>query len=129
MARPRKPSNILELNGAFKRNPSRGRARENEPVPIGEIGDPPDHMPSNVAECWREIVGFAHPGVLCKADRLIVEHAARILSSLRADQWRGNPALLNRFEVVLGKLGMSPADRSRVSIFKKSGANPYAEFR
>lgn len=65
MARPRKPSNILELNGAFKRNPARGKARENEPVPNGEIGDPPNHLPANVAECWREIVGFAHPGVLC----------------------------------------------------------------
>lgn len=128
MARPRKPSNVLELNGAFKRNPARGKARENEPVPNGEIGDPPDHMSANVAACWREIVGFARPGVLCRADRLIVEHAVRILATLRAEQWRGNPALLSRFEVVLGKLGMSPADRSKVSIFKANGANPYAEF-
>lgn len=116
------------MNGAFKRNPSRGKARENEPKPNGEIGDPPDHMPANVAECWREIVGFAHPGVLCKADRLIVEHAARILSLLRAEQWGGNPALLIRFESVLGKLGMSPADRSKVSVFQTPGVNPYAEF-
>ena len=128
MARPRKPSNVLELNGAFKRNPARGKARENEPVPNGEIGEPPAHLPAKVAECWREIVKLAHPGVLCKADRLIVEHAAQILSLLRADQWRGNPALVNRFEVVLGKLGMSPADRSKVSVFKTKGANPYAEF-
>lgn len=43
MARPRKPGNVLELKGAFKRNPARGKARENEPKPNGEIGDPPTH--------------------------------------------------------------------------------------
>jgi hypothetical protein len=83
MARPRKPSNILELNGAFKRNPSRGRARENEPVSNGEIGEPPAHLQANVAACWHEIVGYAHPLVLCRADRLIVEHAGNILALLR----------------------------------------------
>ena len=77
---------------------------------------------------WREIVGFAHPGVLCRADRLIVELAAQILVSLRTEQWRNSAALLIRFESVLGKLGMSPADRSKVSVFKTNGANPYAEF-
>ena len=97
-------------------------------MPNGAIGESPAHLPANVAECWREIVKLSHLDVLCKADRLIVEHAARILATLRAEQWRGNPALLNRFEVVLGKLGMSPADRSKVSVFKTKGANPYAKF-
>ena len=55
-------------------------------------------------------MGFAHPGVLCKADRLIVELASLILAILRAEQWRSSAALLIRFEAVLGKLGMSPAD-------------------
>ena len=96
--------------------------------PNGEVVEPPTHFAANIAACWREIVGFSHPGVLCRADRLIVEHAARILATLRAEQWRGKPALLNRFEVVLGKLGMSPADRSKVSIFKTKRASPYSEF-
>lgn len=43
-----------------------------------------------------------------------MEHAANIL------------ALLTRLEVMLGKLGMSPADRPKVSILKTDGAdNPY----
>lgn len=90
----------------------------------GEIGEPPAHLPESVAACWREIVKLSHHGVLCKADRLIVEHAARILAALRTGQWRGNPALLNRFEAVLGKLGMSPADRPKVSVFKFNEAHP-----
>lgn len=79
MARPRKLSNILELTGAFKRNPSRGRARENERTSNGEIGDPPDHMPAKVSECWRRNCEISAAGVLCRADRLIVEHAATTL--------------------------------------------------
>ena len=85
------------------------------------------HIKKNSANGGREIVGYAHPGVLCKADSLIVELAANILALLRED-WTGNRALLIRFESVLGKLGMSPADRSKVSVFKTKSANPYAEF-
>lgn len=82
-----------------------------------------------MAGCWHEIVGLTHPGVLCRADRLIVEHAAHILALLREGDWTVNRALLTRLEAVLGKLGMSPADCSKVSILKTDGAeNPYGEF-
>lgn len=57
-----------------------------------------------------------------------MEHAARILALLREGGWTGNRALLNRFEVALGKLGMSPADRSKVVVIKSNGVNPYVEF-
>jgi hypothetical protein len=37
--------------------------------------------------------------------------------------------LLNLFEVVLGKLGLSPGEGSKVSVFKTDdGKNPYGEF-
>ncbi|GAB1719538.1 MAG: hypothetical protein NTAFB09_12690 [Nitrosospira sp.] len=72
-------------------------------------------------------MGISHPGMLCKADRLIVEHAARILALLRERNWTDR-ALLTRFEAILGKLGLSPADRSRVTVIKHAGENPYAEF-
>ena len=82
-----------------------------------------------MAGCWHEIVGLTHPGVLCRADRLIVEHAAHILALLREGDWTGNRGLLTRLEAVLGKLGMSPADRPKVSILKTDGRqNPYEEF-
>jgi hypothetical protein len=48
MARPRKPSNILELKGAFKRNPSRGGREKMNPYQREESGIP---------ACWHEIVG------------------------------------------------------------------------
>ena len=127
--RPRKPSNVLDLKGAFKKDPSRGRARADEPIAMGEIGEAPAHLTEPVAACWREIVGLAHKGVLCEVDRLIVEHAAHLLAQLRADSWLVHPSVLIRFEAALGKLGMTPSDRSKVSVIKKDEQkNPYAEF-
>ena len=39
--RPPKPTKLLELTGAFRKNPSRKKAREGEPE-SGDIGGPPD---------------------------------------------------------------------------------------
>jgi len=40
----------------------------------------------------------------------------------------GLTGLFTRFEAALGKLGLSPADRSEVVVIKRGGENPYAEF-
>ena len=84
MARPRKPSNVLELKGAFSKNPKRGAARANEPDPVGDIGEAPAYLDENEKACWHEIVKMCHAGSLCAADALIVEHGARVLAALRA---------------------------------------------
>jgi len=129
MAPPRKPTNILALNGAFKRNPKRGAAREHEPVPVGEIGDAPAHLNESEKTCWADIVGMCHEGSLCAADSLVIEHGARILSALRSGEDYSDVRLMVRFECVLGKLGLTPADRSRVQIVKpKETVNPFAKF-
>lgn len=39
--RPPKPTNLLELTGAFRKDPARRRKRGNEPQPPGPIGEPP----------------------------------------------------------------------------------------
>jgi len=128
MARPRKPSNVLELNGAFKKNPDRARERENEPPPVGDIGDPPEHLDEGARACWLELVGLSHEGVLCAADRLFLEYGARVLSQLRNSE-EIDPKLGIRFETVCARLGMTPADRSKVSGRKPNGEeDPYAEF-
>jgi phage terminase small subunit len=116
--RPRLTTNVLELRGTFKKDPKRGVLRENEPDPFGEIGDPPDHLPPEVAACWREIVGLAHAGTLCAADRLIVEHGSRLLALLRGEEWQSNPVIFGKYEMFLSKLGMTPSDRSKVQVIK-----------
>lgn len=129
MPKPRAPTNVLALRGAFKTNPARGRARAAEPPPDGEIGDPPDHLSVEARACWVEIVGLAHAGTLCRGDRLIVEHGAQLLAQLRADDWKVHPTLLVRWEGFLGRLGLTPSDRSKVSVRKgKPDADPLDEF-
>lgn len=129
MARPRTPSNVLTLRGSDKKHPERARARSNEPKPDEEIGPAPGHLPSAARICWDEIVRLAHPGTLCSSDRLIVEHGSQLLSELRASDWKVHPTLLIRWEGFLAKLGMTPSDRSKVSVMKsKPDADPLDEF-
>jgi hypothetical protein len=64
MARPNKPTALLELNGAFKKDPARRRAREHEPKPSGPLGEPPASFPPNQKQAWLELSSQAPPGVL-----------------------------------------------------------------
>ncbi|MCW7542004.1 hypothetical protein OOT46_29845 [Aquabacterium sp. A7-Y] len=126
MAKSRTPSNVLALRGAFKKDPARGRARQNEPDSNGDVGEPPASMDEEVKACWREIMSLTHPGVVCKADRLALEMAAHLLHQLRQANWLMPPGLLTRYETLIGKFGMTPADRSKVSAPKKEDDNPFA---
>lgn len=130
MAPPRKPSNILELKGSFKKNPRRGVEREHEPEPVGEIGDAPASLDEREKACWQEIVKMCHAGSLCAADALILEHGARVLAALRSNPVYEDVKLMVRLEATLGKLGLTPADRSKVQVIKaKEVENPFAKFK
>lgn len=129
MARPRKPTNVLALTGAFKKHPERAAERSNEPEAAGEIGEAPARLTEPERECWVELVSSAHAGVLCAADRLFVEYGARVLAQLRSSS-EIDPKLGIRFETVCARLGMTPADRSKVQIVKpKENENPFAKFK
>lgn len=128
MPRPRKPTNVLELSGAFRKNPSRGRARSNEPRPTDDVGPPPGRLGADVTEAWNELVAMAHPGTLSSSDRAFMEYAAKVWLAVKSSD-EIDPKLGIRFEAVIARLGMSPADRSRVAVRKpKSEENPFAEF-
>ena len=126
--RPRKPTNVLELKGAFKEHPSRGVARENEPVSDGEIGDPPEHLEEAEKAAWLELVGMAHKGTLCSSDRAFMEYAAKVWMVIKQPGCP-RPDIGIRFESIIGRLGMSPSDRSKVSVIKpKDNVNPFGKF-
>lgn len=111
MAAPRKPTAVLQLNGAFAHDPRRRRV---DPKPKGPIGNAPKQGPLTVAQAWKYIVHCAPEGTLFSRDRLYVEMAASLFAQFRADPVRFHPAKLARLEMMLSKLGMSPADASRV---------------
>jgi phage terminase small subunit len=125
MARPRKLTSILELNGAFKHDPK--RKRPNEPKELRALGDPPARLSKKALPFWHELVSIAPAGVLTIADRWAVELAARLM--MKATGGRRIPAAeLATLRSLLAALGMTPADRSKLSVkTEKPKANPYTD--
>jgi phage terminase small subunit len=113
MGRPRKPTAVLELTGAFRKNPKRKRT---EPESTGAIGDPPAHFNREQAAIWRELVSTCSPGVLQRADRLLLEIAVVLTLRFRKQAAHMSSADMKGLISVLARMGMSPADRSRVGI-------------
>ena len=111
MPRPRLPTELLQLHGAFEKNPSRRR-------PIGPkselpIGEPPDYFADDERQCWAEVEAIAAAGVLTAADRFVVELLARLVAKLRRSWLSG--AEMSALTWCCSRLGMTPSDRSRVT--------------
>lgn len=127
MPRPRKPTNILEFSGAYKKNPQRAGARANEPKPNGPLGDPPAHFKEPEREIWNEIAAELHPGTACRADRGDFEQLCIMAAKVRAQYAAGGPmavdekavAACNRLRTAFG---LNPAARSRVAAAKQDPA-------
>ena len=109
MARPKKPTKILELSGAFKKDPQ--RRRPNEPKPNTPVGDCPAHLTPQERVAWVEISEMCVVGVLTGADRAHLEVAACLLAEYRKDKEIRTATLLEKY---LSKMGLNPSDRSRV---------------
>jgi hypothetical protein len=73
MGRPRKSTALLELSGAFRKNPARGRARVSEPVWNGPLGDPPEFFDAAHCAIWTELAQRSPAGVLARSDRAFFE--------------------------------------------------------
>ena len=110
--RPRTPTKVLKLRGAFKKNPQRGREREGEPESVGPLGDPPDQFDEAHRARWAEISGWC--SWLGDADRPTVEAVCVLWMKVRNNQAKSADfGLLIQY---LSKLGMTPTDRSRVKV-------------
>ncbi len=116
MARNRTPSNILELRGAFEKNPQR---RREEPNVDRELGAAPGHFDDSRCAAWAEIVELAPEGVLTKADRIAIEMLADLLVRYRASMTPGGDKFTSAdrrdLMAILARFGMTAADRSRVA--------------
>jgi hypothetical protein len=117
LGRNRKPTQELEQSGAFEKDPQRRRDRENEPVPAGPLGDPPEYLSPAAQSVWHELAGQVPEGVLTIADRFLVEIVCRQMARLRAGE-ELRAAETNQIISCLSRMGLTPADRSRVSVPK-----------
>ena len=123
MARPRTPSNILELRGSFKTHPER-RRKDLEGVGAFDP-QPPGHLPQELVPSWHEIVKQINPCVLTASDQSSVEIMARLMLQIR---------LTNDMECVremrqwFGQYGLTAVGRAKLGTPKKDagGSNPFA---
>ena len=111
MARPRLPTELLELRGTFRKNPNRRRsvgAKSDRP-----IGEPPDCLNEVEAAAWREMVETSVPGLLTSADRVILEMTCRLLGRFRGGQIKGSE--MRTLLSCLTHLGRTPAKRGTIA--------------
>jgi hypothetical protein len=122
--RPPKPTNLLQLTGAFKANPKRAAARAGEPKPDGPLGGPPKRWEivspatgyqeaEKMRGLWAEVAEMAP--WLTSADRWTVESICELKFRERNRSIKpGERAELGR---LCGKCGLNPSDRVRVNTF------------
>ncbi|MFC1543062.1 hypothetical protein ACFL4K_00820 [Candidatus Neomarinimicrobiota bacterium] len=124
MARPKTPTKILETRGSFKNHPE--RKREGEPQPTGPIGDPPDRMPDEEKAIWQELIEQIPKGVLTNADRVMFEVACGLIFLFRTQRPKNiSSSKLSMLSTILGKFGLTPADRAKITVSGEEEENPY----
>lgn len=130
--RPRTPTRILNARGAFKNHPNRAKDRANEPVDLPPLGECPSSFNESERKAWGDIVKVDVAGVLTAQDYLSVEIAAQLLAQTRETQIVTNDVTGERYALpglsdarhaqligLLGKFGMTPSERSKVSVSRK----------
>lgn len=125
MARNRKTTAQHEASGSFDHDPKRRAARANEPVPSGPLGDPPEYFNEVQRAIWHELVLQVPEGVLTIADRMLVEIYCTLVARHRGGAKDGEdrpapPETLKAAEYnliisILSRMGLTPADRSRIN--------------
>jgi len=119
--RPRLPSNVLELRGAFKKHPER---RRQDPAGAAEFKrEPPPHLPQGAVSAWRYLVERLPKVAITSSDEIAVEVCAGLL----AKYWLSSELdTLKELRQWLGKLGMTPGDRARLPSAPPDPQNPYS---
>src|SRR5688500_7527160 len=114
MGRPRKPSNVLELKGAFRKDPQ--RRRTGVKAPAGVVGDPPERFDEHQRTAWTDIVRDAPPGVLKASDRASVELLATLIAEFRQAPYAFIAAKHAATLKLLTQFAMTPSSRENFSI-------------
>lgn len=125
MGRPRTPTNVLDARGSFKKHPERQRE---DAEAAGALGEPPEYFSDEQLGTWSELIAAAPRDVITESDRFALELAAVMLAQFRNDPAEFPATKLVRLEALLGKFGMTPADRARIGGRKeKPKGNPFGD--
>jgi hypothetical protein len=115
------PTEILDTRGAFLKHPE--RRRPNEPQEARPLGNAPRCLTAEQKKLWCEIAHNLPPGVGKVSDRHAFEMMVRLMAKERADSINNNER--GQLIKLLGSFGMTPADRSKISI----DSTPLDEFQ
>src|SRR5690242_12387258 len=116
MARHRQAREVAELKGATKKDPQ--RYRNEPPKNSRSLGDPPPHMTQEAREVWYELVQNALPGVITASERFVFEILSNLIAEYRSDPVEFAATKYTAMIGLLGRLGLSPADRSKLGVDK-----------
>ena len=119
----RKATSVLEARGAFVKDPQ--RRREPEPENANPLGAPPDYLTPEQARAWLDVATTCAPGVLTESERLLVEMLSVVIAEFRDPTTKTNTAVMGKIESMLGRLGMTPADRQRVAVPRVKDASEF----
>jgi phage terminase small subunit len=125
MARPRMPTNLLELKGSFKRHPETKRPKEPEGI-LDFSSEPPCHLTERQKSTWNEVVSMIPSGVLTGSDLIHVEVVACLLSEYREKNGGIETGRITRLTTEMGKLGLNPSGRASLIVDKPS-KNKYSD--
>jgi hypothetical protein len=115
MGRPTLPKSIHILKGSDKANPARMKARENEPENTKPLGKPPSELNNIEKKYFNQIASESIAGVLGEADRIAVSLAAKLMALTHSPEG-ATAAQTAQLIKLLSQFGMTPSDRSKLSI-------------
>jgi hypothetical protein len=115
MPTPKKTLAELKLSGTFQQNKRRYEHLTNPVATVQlPIGRPPAHLATTERAVWAELVRVAHPGLLTRSDRLLMEVAAKLIVRMRTLDVKTSE--LNALMNVLARMGMTPAARLKMNL-------------
>lgn len=121
------PRALAELRGTVKANPR--RYKKVPPEVQQPLGDAPEHLSATAKAVWFEISTYAPVNVLRGADRIMLEMIANLLAEYRASPEKFAVGKYPSLIGLLGRLGMSPADRQKLGVEKSEEQdNPFEAF-
>ena len=123
MPQPRKPKALRELQGTIKDHP--GRQNQNQPEPTRGIGPANSTLTEYEREIWDEVVGISYRGVLGEADRIALEMMCRLIAEMRLNFEEMTAAKITQLSTLLGRFGMTPSDRTKISIPQEKNKNAF----
>lgn len=129
--RPRKPTQVLKIRGTAQNCRLKSQGREDELVVGGGFPDPPSWLDPLAIEEWERVRRISdYASAIKESDFAVMCLYCDLFAAFRKDRKRFSFSAAQLLASLAGKLGMTPADRSKVHVGKsEKKENPFAQFR